>query len=65
MGEDEKKIVAAIGKKLDVALGDAGRDPLPRRWVELINYLNEQEREGAPPSGSDEQRRRGDTPRDK
>ena len=33
-----------LGKTLHVQLDDITHDPLPRRWVELIHYLNEQER---------------------
>jgi hypothetical protein len=33
-----------IGKGLRRQRNDITQEPLPRRWVELIRYLNEQER---------------------
>jgi hypothetical protein len=38
------KTLLAIGKKLRGLDEDSTREPLPRRWVDLIHHLNEQER---------------------
>jgi hypothetical protein len=35
---------AHIGKALHVQHDDTLREPLPRRWVDLIRYLNEKDR---------------------
>jgi hypothetical protein len=32
-----------IGKALHAYFGDIAKEPLPERWVDLINYLNEKE----------------------
>ena len=37
-------ILQRLGKTLHVQTDDITREPLPRRWVELIQHLNEQER---------------------
>jgi hypothetical protein len=41
-----------IAKLLRAHFDSAAREPLPKRWVELIDYLNAQERaeRGASPS---------------
>jgi hypothetical protein len=36
-----------IGKALRINYGEAAREPLPERWVDLINHLNEHELEKA------------------
>ena len=33
-----------IGKALHAQYDDITKQPLPKRWVDLINYLNEKER---------------------
>ena len=38
-------ILQRLGKALHVHIDDITHEPLPRRWVELILYLDEQERE--------------------
>ena len=40
----QKTNVERLGKALHVRMDDITREPLPRRWVELILYLEEQER---------------------
>ena len=40
----QETILQRLGKTLHVQLDYITHDPLPRRWVELIHYLNEQER---------------------
>ena len=37
-------IIERIGKMLHDQLDDIAREPLPDRWIDLINYLNDQER---------------------
>ena len=36
--------IIEIGKRLRHQSNDITQEPLPRRWVDLIRYLNEQER---------------------
>lgn len=38
-------IIAAIGRALHERLEHDAHEPLPERWVDLIHYLNEKERE--------------------
>ena len=40
----QETILRRLGKVLHLRLDDITHEPLPRRWVELIHYLNEQER---------------------
>jgi hypothetical protein len=40
-------IAEYIGKSLRERCDDATHEPLPERWVELIDYLNAREREQA------------------
>ncbi len=47
----QETILGRLGKTLHVQMDDITHDPLPRRWVELILYLEKQERER---SGRDE-----------
>ena len=39
-----RETLLAIGKHLRGQDDDIAREPLPHRWVDLIHYLNEQER---------------------
>ena len=41
----QETILQRLGKTLHVRMDDITHEPLPRRWVELILYLEEQERE--------------------
>ena len=36
-------ILERIGKVLHEHFDDIAREPLPERWVDLINYLNDKE----------------------
>lgn len=40
----QETIFQRLGKALHLRLDDVTNEPLPHRWVELIQYLNEQER---------------------
>jgi len=40
-----EKWYSLIGKKLRDENKDVAQEPLPRRWVDLIRYLDEQERQ--------------------
>ena len=40
----QETILQRLGKTLHVQLDDITHEPLPRRWVDLIHHLNEQER---------------------
>jgi hypothetical protein len=45
MQQTRYPIFERIGKMLHDQLDDIAREPLPERWTDLINYLNDQERE--------------------
>jgi hypothetical protein len=50
--QDQETILQRLGKALHLRLDDITHEPLPHRWVELIQYLNVQEmREGIPQAG--------------
>ena len=40
----QETILQRLGKVLHVRMDDITHEPLPRRWVDLIHYLDEQER---------------------
>ena len=40
----QETILQQLGTALHVQMDDITHEPLPNRWVELIQYLNEQER---------------------
>jgi hypothetical protein len=40
-----------IGKMLHEQFDAIAREPLPERWVDLINYLNDKERSQREPDG--------------
>ena len=44
MHQTRYPIFERIGKMLHDQLADIAREPLPERWTDLINYLNDQER---------------------
>ena len=54
MQQGHNSILRRIGKVLHDQENDITREPLPRRWVELIHRLNEEERKrtGALPEGN-------------
>ena len=39
----QETILQRLGRALNVRLDDITHEPLPERWVELIQHLNEQE----------------------
>jgi hypothetical protein len=45
MAQAQEFILRRIGKALHVRMDDITEEALPRRWVELIHYLDEKERE--------------------
>ena len=47
----------AVGKTLHVEMDDITHDVLPRRWVELILHLEEQERKRSAEPEAEPQRR--------
>ena len=42
----QSTILQQLSRALHVHFDEISHEPLPERWVELINYLNEQERKG-------------------
>ena len=40
----QQPLLQLIGKALRVQVDDIVHEPLPDRWVDLINYLNEKEK---------------------
>jgi hypothetical protein len=44
MRQGQDSILGRIGKAVHVQIDDIRHEPLPRRWIELIHYLDEQER---------------------
>ena len=40
----QETILQRLGKALHAHWDEIAREPLPRRWIELIQHLNEQER---------------------
>ncbi len=44
MQQTRYPIFERIGKMLHDQLEDIAREPLPDRWTDLINFLNDQER---------------------
>jgi hypothetical protein len=44
-----------LGKAFHLHADDITHEPLPRRWIELIRYLDEQERKSAEPPAAREQ----------
>jgi hypothetical protein len=47
MPQLQETILERLGKALHVDMDDITREPLPRRWVELIHYLDEDEQKRA------------------
>ena len=42
-------VLGNLGKALSAHYQSIASEPLPERWVDLINYLNEKERTAQPP----------------
>jgi len=45
MRQGQESVLGRLGKALHIRMDDITDEALPRRWVELIHYLDEQERE--------------------
>lgn len=54
----QETILQRLGKVLHVRMDDITHEPLPRRWVGLIHYLDEQERKRAKGSEAETGQRR-------
>ena len=39
----QETVIGRLGKALHAHWDDIAHEPLPRRWIELIQHLNEQE----------------------
>jgi hypothetical protein len=50
MHQERNSSIRHIGRLLRLQYQEIADQPLPRRWVELINYLNEKERAEMPES---------------
>ncbi len=44
MPEENNKVLWRLGKTLHLYFDGIANEPLPKRWVELIHQLNEQDR---------------------
>ena len=44
----QQPLLQCIGKVLRVQSDEMAHEPLPNRWVDLINYLNEKEKRQRP-----------------
>jgi hypothetical protein len=51
MRQTRSAIFDRIGKMLHEQFEDIAREPLPERWIDLINYLNDKERAQPEPDG--------------
>jgi hypothetical protein len=47
MLQEQGSFLHRIGKALRAQSEDIAHEPLPKRWVDLIHYLDEQERKRA------------------
>ena len=45
--EEDRSVLKPVGEALHVYFNSIVKEPLPKRWVDLINWLNDQEREQA------------------
>jgi hypothetical protein len=55
MEPSKSSVLGLVGKKLRAELEDPKDQPLPERWIDLIRYLDEQERQqvnDSPAAGS-------------
>jgi hypothetical protein len=53
--QGQDTILRRLGKAFHLCADDIAHEPLPRRWIELICYLDEQERKSSEPSAAREQ----------
>jgi hypothetical protein len=49
MREEKASFLWRLGKALHVHFDGIANEPLPQRWIDLINYLNEKERRQGEP----------------
>jgi hypothetical protein len=56
MRQVRSAIFDRIGKMLHEQFEDIAREPLPERWIDLINYLNDKERAQREPDGEPNRR---------
>jgi hypothetical protein len=47
MLQEQESLLHRIGKSMRAQSEDIAHEPLPKRWVDLIHYLDEQERKRA------------------
>ena len=52
MQQGQDTILRRLGKTFHLYADDIAHEPLPRRWIELIRYLDEQERKSSEQSQS-------------
>ena len=45
MRQGQESVLGRLSKALHIRMDDITHEALPRRWVELIHYLDEQERQ--------------------
>jgi hypothetical protein len=50
--EDNPSVLKPVGEALHIYFDNVVNEPLPKRWIDLINWLNEQEREQAEQCGA-------------
>ena len=55
MPKGRETILRRIADGLRLRLEDVTDEPLPRRWIDLIHYLDEQERKQSEPASKDRQ----------
>jgi hypothetical protein len=53
--QGQETLLRRLGKTFHLYGDDIAHEPLPRRWVDLIRYLEEQERRSSEPSAAREQ----------
>jgi len=51
MSRSEAKLLGRIGQTLRALYEETERQPLPKRWIDLIRHLDEQERQLSPSAG--------------
>jgi hypothetical protein len=56
MQQGQDTILRRLGKAFHVYVDETAHEPLPRRWVELIRYLDEQERKRSDNQRSERER---------
>ena len=61
MQQGQDTILSRLGRAFHLYADDIAREPLPQRWVDLIHYLDEEERKrsDAQKAESEREARRG------